>query len=1106
MSETSQEQVEAFIAKWSNAAPGERAQKDHFFLDMCAALGVDPPDPRRGAHENYRFEKLVKLERGDGETHGSIDFYKQGCFVIEAKQGSEAGDLFVGTARRGTAGWDKAMRKAFGQAREYAHALPEGLPPFLMTCDIGNCFEVWTAFTGNYAGYGARRTIELADLADPKVREFFVKVFTDPYDLDPARHAQRVTRKVAAKLADLARALEKNGNDPELTAQFLMRCLFTMFAEDVGLLPENLFTRAVEERWIEKPHLFPAQVQQLWRAMNDGASFGYEAKLLRFNGGLFANTNAIAMTADQLRLLLDAAKCDWAAVEPTIFGTLLERALDPYERQKLGAHFTPREYIERLVRPAVIEPLRAEWEIAQAEAQGHLKKEDDAEPTALDRKKAAGVIRAFHDRLVHTRVLDPACGSGNFLYVTLDLFKQIESEILRELSDLGVAQAALEIKGRMVNPGQFLGIEINPRAREIADLVLWIGYLQWQKREADRLARETKHAVQIPEPVLRDYKNIVCRDAVLDYDGAPVPRLGPDQKPVSVWDMRTYKTHPITGKPVPDENARVPVMDYINPRPAKWPEADYVVSNPPFIGNWRMRQALGEGYAEAVRRAYPNVPESADYVMYWWEKAAELVRAGKVRRFGFITTNSLRQSFARRVIARHIEEKPPLSLAFAIPDHPWVESADGAAVRIAMTVGEAGRNPGKLLRVTSEKETGGIAREVSFTQQSGLLNADLTVGVDVTAAILLEANANLANRGVCLFGAGFIVNQIEAVTLGLGRIAGLEAHIRPYLNGKDLMQKTRNVRVIDIFGLEIEEVREKFPAVYQWVLERVKPERDTNKRAIRKKNWWIFGEPNPKLRQMLDGLPRYIATTETSKHRVFQFLDAEILPDNMLVCVALDDAWFLGVMSSRTHVTWALAAGGRLGVGNDPRYNKTRCFDPFPFPDPPGDIKARIRDLGERLDAHRKRVQAEHPDVTLTGMYNALERLREFDREKAVRAASAGSVETATRACHPERSEGSPALTEKERAFHEKALVGVLKQIHDELDDAVADAYGWPRDLSDEEILERLVALNGARAEEEKRGVVRWLRPEFQNPAGATPAHQPALTGVPAAAKAVVPA
>ena len=429
-----------------------------------------------------------------------------------------------------------------------------------------------------------------------------------------------------------------------------------------------------------------------------------------------------------------------------------------------------------------------------------------------------------------------------------------------------------------------------------------------------------------------------------------------------------------------------------------------------------------------------------------------------------------------------------LSLIYAIPDHPWVDSANGAAVRIAMTVAKSGSDPdfaqqnsgsdpdlaghgkGRLLTVTDEQtaESGEVI--VSLVERQGRIQADLKVGAAVSGAGRLKANAELSSPGVKLHGAGFIVSREEAATLGLGTVPGLERHVREYRNGRDLMASPRDVLVIDLFGLNADEVRVRFPAVFQWVVERVKPERDQNNRATYRDNWWVFGEPRKDFRPALAGLPRYIATVETAKHRTFQFLDASVLPDNMLIAIATDDGAWLGVLSSQVHVEWALAAGGRLGVGNDPRYNKSRCFEPFPFPsDATGltpELTDRIRLLAEQLDAHRKARQAAFESVTLTGLYNVLDKLRR------------GEV-----------------LSPKEKVLHEQGLVSVLRSLHDELDAAVLAAYGWSdlgpvpwadeaaRAVWTEAVLERLVALNARRAAEEAAGTIRWLRPDFQDPA-----------------------
>jgi hypothetical protein len=406
----------------------------------------------------------------------------------------------------------------------------------------------------------------------------------------------------------------------------------------------------------------------------------------------------LPLTRDQIELLIKASQADWTQVEPAIFGTLLERALDPSERHALGAHYTPRAYVERLVLPTVIEPLRQSWSHVQAAA---LMLANEGKV-----KEAIAELRAFHHRLCELKVLDPACGSGNFLYVTLEHMKRLEGEVLNQLAEIGHTQAMLETEGLSVDPHQFLGLEINPRAAAVAEMVLWIGYLQWHFR--------TRGHVMPPQPVLKDFRNIECRDAVLAYDRMEYVT---DARgvPVSRWDGKTTKKHPVTGEDVPDETAQVPLERYVNPRRAEWPQADVVVGNPPFIGSAGMRQALGDGYVEALRGAWKEMPESADFVMYWWHKAACLVRAGSLSRFGFITTNSVRQTFNRRVLQAHLREGDgaappslaaesaecvgrgspvPLHLAFAVPDHPWVDSADGAAVRIAMTVGVMGRGKG----------------------------------------------------------------------------------------------------------------------------------------------------------------------------------------------------------------------------------------------------------------------------------------------------------------------------------------------------------------------------------------------------------------------------
>jgi len=1037
--------VKAFIARWQGQEGGqERANYAMFLTELCDVLGLSHPDPANASTESndYVFERVVKETARDGSVSSRrIDLYRKGSFVLEAKQSRWKGgakevagqqNLFGdgdsddnGRGRRGAErAWDVLMLNARRQAEDYVRLLPSGHepPPFVLVCDVGHCLEVYANFRRDgkaYDQFPDRRgfRVYLEDLRQPAVRDRLVAIWQDPMSLDPARHSARVTRDIAARLAAVSKALEQAKYRPDEVAMFLMRLLFTMFAEDVELLPKASFTKLLAD-CESKPSIFPGMLEDLWRTMNEGGfTATIRAQVPRFNGEFFRAHKALPLGREEIGELRRAAEHDWRDVEPAIFGALLEQALDPRERRRLGAHYTPRAYVERLVVATVIDPLREEWDrtLSTAERQ-------KADGRAKD---AVRTIARFHGRLCATRILDPACGTGNFLYVSLELMKRLEGEVLEALVDLGGQEAFGSLERHSVDPHTFLGLEVNPRAAAIAELVLWIGYLQWHFR-----TRGGKPA----EPILRAFRNIEVKDAVLTWDGYPLPRVE-------------------DGKEL-----------YPGPRRPEWPEAEYVVGNPPFIGGKDLRSRLGDAYAEALWAAHPQMNESADFVMYWWDRAADLLtRDGtKLRRFGLVTTNSITQVFQRRVTERHLKAKKPVSIAMAIPDHPWTKATrDAAAVRIAMTVVEPGGREGRRRVITAEHALDTDAPVIAFADEFGRINADLSVGVDLTTTAPLLANEGICSPGVKLHGSGFIITPAEAAHLGLGRRPGLDKHIRHYRNGRDLTARPRGVMVIDLFGLEADEVRTKYPEVYQHLLNSVKPERERNNRASYRDNWWIFGEPRRELRPALAKLRRYIVTVETMRQRSFLFLETTILADNKLVCFALDDAWFLGVLSSSYHVRWAIQSGGWLGAGNDPVYVKSRCFDPFPFPDGTDQQKAAIRAAGEELDAHRKNVLAEHPHLTLTGLYNVLERLR-------------GGAK-------PDE------LDKKQRRIFDDGLVLILKELHERLDAAVAAAYGWPADLPAGEALANLVALNKERAADERRGIVRWLRPDYQIPRFGTP-------------------
>jgi hypothetical protein len=434
--------------------------------------------------------------------------------------------------------------------------------------------------------------------------------------------------------------------------------------------------------------------------------------------------------------------------------------------------------------------------------------------------------------------------------------KEIEAEVRDWLGQLGETQADLEHMERTVDPQQFLGIEINPRAVAIAEVMLWIGWLQWHLR--DRKSPES-----FSEPILQAYGNIE-----------------------------------------------------------------------PFIGNKRMRTVLGDEYTATLRATYDEVPDTADYVMYWWDKAERLTRAGGLRRFGLITTNSITQTFNRAIVADHLQHKnEPLSITFAIPDHPWVDSSDGAAVRVAMTSAAAGNAAGVLTSVIAETEQQG---EIDGTvvcdlnARQGRVTPELSVGTSVTTLFPLKANASLSFQGMALCGDGFVLSVTEATALRNAHPKS--AIIRRYRNGRDVTQVSRDVSVIDFFGLSENEARDAHPEAFQIIIDHVKPVRDQQKRAHRRERYWLFGETVAGLRRAVEGLPHYIATCRTAAHRVFLFLDGDILPDAKIIGITSSDPFVLGILSSRTHTDWALRTGAFLGVGNDANYNHADCFAEFPFP------------------------------------------------------------------------------------------------------------------------------------------------------------------------------
>jgi hypothetical protein len=764
---------------------------------------------------------------------------------------------------------------------------------------------------------------------------------------------------LAVKLNALAKSLVDAGNTQDDVAYFLMRSAFSCFAEDWGLIRKGAFQKVLADNKAAPERCAPA-ITALWKTMK-GCGGGW----------LFEAPESMPLTQQQIGVLADVAAVDWEQIDSTIFGTILENALAVTERKQLGTHYTPTPYVERLVVPTIIAPLKDEW----------------AEVNKAD----ASAVKQFHERLCKIVILDPACGSGNFLGTSYELLSALDSEVISALRKLGQPEPS-----QLISIQQFRGVEIAPHSADVCELVLRVCWLRSYCKTHKTLP-----------PAIDNKRVVECRDALLKLDASG------------------------------------------NYSPADpWPQCDFIVGNPPFVGASKMRQTLGDKYTEAVRKTY-RISGKADLVMFWWYKAACLVRDGAVQRFGFITTQGIRSKGNTQVISSFLDDvKAPISITFAVPNHPWL--TDGAGVRIAMTVCNKGESvPGTLATISSESPTAdGYA--VELKKEEGVITPTLMLGADLTKIKTLRANSDLCTSGVKLSSRGFVVTAEQAKSLGLGTVKGLESRIHPLCNGKDLTGDPRGVLVLDMGGLSENEVQQQFPAAYQWLTEHVKPEREKNRDEDLRRNWWLFSGQKENLRLVLGRLNRYIATSKVMQRRFFIFLDSKILPDDPLTVFGSDDAYVLGVLSSRVHCDWAEATGSRfIGVL---RYDKIRCFDSFPFPDANETQKAHIRDIAEKLDAHRKARQKQHPDLTLAELYGVLEKIQKGEQ-----------------------------LTAAEQKISDLGDVPTLKKLHEDLDSAVTEAYGWPANSSTTDIISRLFELNQQRAAEEATGKIRWLRPQFQN-------------------------
>ena len=941
----------AFIAKWRANARNERAAAQEHFLDLCALLDEPTPnsDPTGAA---YAFEKgATKASGGEGWA----DVWRRGRFAWEYK------------------GKHKDLDAAHRQLLQYTGALEN--PPLLVTSDI----ERITIRTNWTNAVSERHEVRLEEMADPVRLGVLKSVFADPERLRPGTTRAALTAKAAAEFAELAGRLRSRGNDPQAVAHFVNRLVFCLFADDVGLLPAGLFERMLDAAR-KLPTRFQSFASRLFAAMAERGGEVDFTPVAWFNGGLFDDAAALPLEADDIALLQRAAALDWAEVDPSILGTLFERGLDPDKRSQLGAHYTSREMIERLIEPVVRCPLLAEWGEVQAQIAATLAAGTAAKAGSRTKRdaprRAETLFRGFLDRLRAFRVLDPACGSGNFLYLALLALKDLEHQAMVEAEAIG-----LQREFSQVGPEAVLGLEVNPYAAELARVSVWIGHIQWARR----------HGFPAPsDPVLRTLDTIACRDAVLADDGSQ----------------------------------------------AAWPSADVIVGNPPFLGDKAMIAALGQDYVRRLRTAYAgSVPGGADLVCYWFERARSQIADGCTVRAGLVATNSIRGGANRRVLERVIETG---RITNAWPDNPW--ALDGAAVRVSL--------------VCFDSSTDGTATLDGLSVP--VINADLTAGADLTRAHVLAENEGVAFSGITKKGAFDLPGDTARSWLRLPTNPNGRPNadvIAPWMNGEDVTGRPRDMWIIN-FGDMLEAEAAYYAAPYSYVSAHVKPERMTSSSAMERRDWWKLARRAPAMFTALKVLQRFIVTPEVSKHRVFTWCSTGVTPDKNLVVIARSDDTSFGVLHSRFHEVWALRMGTSLE--DRPRYTVSTTLRTFPFP---SDLTL---DRAAASYADNPHAQA------IAHAAQALVRARERWLNPADLVVSVPEIVVGFPSRIIAKDEAAAAVLRgrtltalyNQRGKPEGAWLDAL---HRALDEAVAAAYGWPPDLSDGDVLGRLLALNRAR-------------------------------------------
>ncbi len=971
--------IKQFIEKWSKVELKERASSQSHFNDVCALVGHATPTDIDPKGEFFTFE--ADVDKDTEKKHGWADAWYKGKFIWEYK------------------GPHKNLDVAYQQLLRYRESL--GNPPLLITSDTQK-IVIHTNFTNTV------KRIEVIDFNRLKKDglQLLEDAFHNPDAFKPSETQEKITEKTSDSFVSFAINLQKSGQRTyhrERLAHFVVRILFCLFAEDIGLLPDKVFSELVRIRYKDTTaEQFTKSLQILFKAMKEGNSTFGAHVIPWFNGGLFDDDFVPEMLSYDVRELSSACDKDWASIDPSIFGTLFERVIDESKRAQLGAHYTSKDDIMLVVEPVLMVPLRIKWRKTKAEAEDQIKQ---GIPSA-----AFVTLKKFSDEIASIRVLDPACGSGNFLYIALRELLDLQKQIIVFAEEHNLSEIRLT-----AGPQQLFGLELNPYAHQLAQITAWIGYIQW---------RYDNGFADISEPILKELQQIQNRDAILHTNLSAEETKGIKAVAESVWD-----------------------------------EVDVIIGNPPFLGSRKMRPILGDEYCDALLKVYGKQIEGMpDLVCYWFEKARQQIANGKAKKAGLLGTQAIRGGTNRQVLDR-IKESGDIFMAWS--DKEWI--LDGATVHVSIVGFDDGTEDNKML--------------------DGLpvpsINSDLTSDVDISEGYILPENASLSFQGVVLRGQFDMPHSAADEMIKNSKNPNGRSNndvLKPRRTGDDVVNRNSDTYVVD-FGVDMPiDKATEYLLPFEYLKKNVYEMRQKANQAVAREKWWIHWNARTQMRDALSKLSRYIATPRVAKHRIFAWLDGNILPDAQLVVFARDDDYFFGVLHSKVHENWSRRKGTQLRDAESGfRYTSTTTFETFPLPWRPGDEPAT--DLNYQAIAHAAkslnefRVDWQNPSDeyirgstafikrTLTNLYNCLELYREKIKGKK-------------RSEEIWRQEMLLLFKVKEKAKKQLPVtliasldeIETLDSLHTELDNAVLGAYGWSKTISDENILEGLLKLNLERA------------------------------------------